>query len=841
MKSSIQAIRKLHSSRDNQISRHSIIAISTLISLAAFTTIPDQVYAQEEGALEEIIVTAQFREEKLQDTPLAITAISDDMMRARSADSLFEVTQQAPNVQLKPAPGPFGSSMNAFIRGIGQDDFEFAREPGVGIYIDDIYYPTLTGSIFEVLDLDRVEVMRGPQGTLQGRNSIGGAIRLITKKPTGDGGGYAELTYGDFNRVGGKGAAEFEILPETLFARFAGVFNAKDGFQERIDFACAHPNAASGMGIPSHSGGNRDCSLGTLGGQNYAGGRASIRWTPNDQLEVNLITDLANDDSESPAQTLLGTSSGVTTAFFGKTGQTYDQNFVPGNPYITYETFDNTDTSPALFLTPTAGSATSMTGPWSSPPVNHLTTWGIAGIIDYMINDDISIRSLTAYRDLDNEFSTTSDGSPLPLETGWNHPYGNSLQQEFRLNASLLDEKLDFTGGFFWFEQDNVDTARIDLAYVGAPFAFDFITDQTYESESLGVYFHGVYHFNDHLNITGGLRYSDEEKYQELYRKEPQTGGQTGSTIPPFAACNATTGLCGANSFADDRLDYRASVDYRWNDQLMTYFTYSTGFKSGGVSPRFFSTPEIVPYGVETLDSFDVGFKSDLLDNRLRINASGFYNIYEDQQLGTPRCPDLNPAMPNGPCLADRNLVDSDIWGFEMEATYAPIDRLLIDASVSWIQMEFSRIDPVLTTPLVTSGATIGLPSSGFRTDADVPEQTPEWKYSIGAQYEFDMGTLGALTPRVDISYEDEKLGFYRTGAVGADPRNALLLDSYTLVNARLTWRSADEDWEAAFSLINATDEIYYYNYFDISAFGAWASGNIAPPREWALTVRRNF
>ena len=208
--------------------------IPTII-LATAVTAPAPVLAQG-GELEEIIVTAQFREERLQDTPLAITAVSDEMMRARSADSIFDVTQQAPNVQLKPAPGPFGSAMNAFIRGIGQDDFEFAREPGVGIYIDDIYYPTLTGSIFEVLDLDRVEVMRGPQGTLQGRNSIGGAIRLITKKPTGDGGGYAELSYGEFNRIGGKAAAEFTILPETLFARFAGVYNAKDGFQDRIDF-----------------------------------------------------------------------------------------------------------------------------------------------------------------------------------------------------------------------------------------------------------------------------------------------------------------------------------------------------------------------------------------------------------------------------------------------------------------------------------------------------------------------------------------------------------------------------------------------------------------------------
>ena len=805
--------------------RHTIFA--SVIGAALLATSPTPVYAQA-GELEEVIVTAQFRKENLQDTPLAITAVTDDMMRARSQDTIFQVTQQAPNVQLKPSPGPFGSAMNAFIRGIGQDDFEFAREPGVGIYIDDIYFPTLTGSIFEVLDLDRVEVLRGPQGTLQGRNSIGGAVRLITKKPTGEGGGYGELTFGEFNRVAGKFGGEFTILPDTLYARVAGVYNAKDGFQKRIDFACAHPTAAAALGVVSHSGGNRDCSLGTLGGKNYGAGRASIRWTPNDKLEVNIIADLTVDDSESPAQTLIGTSAASTATYFGITGQTYDNHFAPKDPYVTYETFDNTDMSPAQFLTPTALSGTSLTGPWSSPPVNHLTEWGIAGIIDYQINDTLSVKNILAYRKLDNEFSTTSDGSPFALETGWNHPWGNSLQEEFRVNATVFDGRLDLTTGVFYFTQDNNNTARIDLGYVPAPFAFDFITDQTYESDSIGVYGHGVYHFNDRLNLTVGLRYSDEKKYQELYRKDPVTGGQTSSMIPSFLACAANdpiTGFCGANTFKDTRMDYRVSLDYRWNEQLMTYFTYSTGFKSGGVSPRFFYVNQIGPYGVETLDAFDVGFKSDLFDKRLRLDASGFYNIYKDQQVGQFECPDLVPPTP---CLRDSNLLDSDIWGAEAEATWVPTDNLLINASLSWIQMKFTRIDPTAAAP-------------SFQRNSSVPEQTPEWKFSVGASYEFSLGDLGSLTPRIDVDYEGDKRGYNATSVVGADQSIPLILKSYVLVNTRLTWRSANEDWEGSFALTNATDKAYFYNYFDISGAGAWASGNIAPPREWSFTLRRNF
>lgn len=801
-----------------------LIGASIILSSAS---VP--VFAQS-GVLEEIVVTAQFREEKLQDTPLAITAISDDMMRARSADTIFAATRVAPNVQLKPAPGPFGSSMNAFIRGIGQDDFEFAREPGVGMYIDDIYFPTLTGSIFEVLDLERVEVLRGPQGTLAGRNSIGGAVRMITKKPTGEGGGYVELTYGEFERIGGRGAAEFTILPDQLFARISGTYNAKDGFQERLDFACHQPAVAAALGITSPGGGNRDCSLGTLGGQNYGGGRAQIRWTPNDRLEINISGDLTNDDSESPAQTLLGVAAGATAFIPG-----YGPQFVPNDPYITYETFDNRDIRPGgtginpYTGTPVVGSASSQTGPWSVPPVNHIQSWGIAGTIDYQFNENLSGRTIVSYRELDNEFATSSDGSPLWGETGWNHPFGDSLQVEGRLNAALFDDRVDATVGVFWFEQDNENTARIDLAYV-PPFLqpFDFNTDQEYDSESLGIYGHAVFHVNDRLNLTGGIRYSDEEKIQVLSRKEPATGGTTASLIGSFTACrlqDPTGGFCGTNTFSDDRMDWRGSIDYRWTDQLMTYFTYSTGFKSGGVSPRFFFVTHIVPYGVETLESFDIGFKSDLFDNRLRLNASGFFNVYEDQQVGQFVCPDL---VPTTPCLADRNLLDSDIWGAEFEATFSPTAQLLIDASLSWIQMEFTRIDPTAAGP-------------GFQRNADVPEQTPEWKFNIGAQYEFSLGSMGTLTPRVDVTWEDETKGFGATGAIGFDPTVPLTLDSYTLVNTRITWRSADEDWEAAFAMTNLTDEEYFYNYFDISAIGAWASANPAPPREWALTVRRNF
>ena len=168
----------------------------------------------EADELEEVIVTAQFRSENLQETPLAITAITGDMLEARSQTSIYEVSRQAPSVFLAPQAQANGSGLIAYIRGVGQTDFNFALEPGVGLYVDDVYLPTLTGSLLDLLDLERVEILRGPQGTLSGRNSIGGAIKLFSRKAEGHGGSVS-LTYGSFDRVDARASGDFTLLDEN--------------------------------------------------------------------------------------------------------------------------------------------------------------------------------------------------------------------------------------------------------------------------------------------------------------------------------------------------------------------------------------------------------------------------------------------------------------------------------------------------------------------------------------------------------------------------------------------------------------------------------------------------
>src|SRR5438874_8890905 len=190
--------------------------------------------------LAEVVVTAEYREEKLQDTPIAITAITAHDIDQRSFSDSFEVGYTVPNASFRPAQAAFGNTMTAFIRGVGQYDFDFAFEPGVGVYVDDVYQPFTMGTQMDLMDMDRVEVLRGPQGTLFGRGSIGGVVRLISKKAEGTDTGYIDLTPGSYKRIDIRAGYDFK-LTDNLFAGVAGVSRRRDGYQNVVDFACAHP------------------------------------------------------------------------------------------------------------------------------------------------------------------------------------------------------------------------------------------------------------------------------------------------------------------------------------------------------------------------------------------------------------------------------------------------------------------------------------------------------------------------------------------------------------------------------------------------------------------------
>jgi len=815
--------------------------------------------AQDSSTVGEVVVTAQFREQNLQQTPIAITAVNAAMLEQRGQTDISQVAAQAPNVTLKAAGGQGSSSMVAFIRGVGQTDFNFALEPGVGVYVDDVYYATLAGSLLDLLDLERVEVLRGPQGTLAGKNSIGGAIKMYTKKPVGSG-GYLQATYGSYNRIDARGAADFTLIPDQLFARVSIATKHRDGYVDRIDYACSHP----GSGLPTLKSGN-GCKLGTLGGQSYTAGRMALRWMPTERLEVNWAADIINDNSEAVANTLLYADSRSQQTV---NGVTYDGKFVPygpnstdpnrpNNPYMTYGNFVDVGGFPG-FTDPVTGNNRAPSKPVVFSPLNNFKGWGTNLNVDYKLNDNLQLVSITSFRYYDNTFSNDTDGSPIAVDQLQQRLESKQWSQELRLNGRV-GELLNYTVGGFFNKQDGNLQARVDLPYVNAgPGQFgplDFIhgPDLT-KSRTMAAFLHTDWHLTDRLGVSGGVRYSRENKLYVYQRHNPDgtvpqacfttpltRGGIT--YIPPFRPDNPQNcSLFGLNDSSArfpgptgdaKRWDYRVDVNYRFTDTILGYANISTGYKGGGVNPRPFYIQQELAFGPETLTAYEVGLKTQLFDRRVRFNTAAFFNKYNDMILGLSNCP--LPGAPATPCALPANVGKADVKGIEFETEIRPVAGMLIDGSLSYLDFTYKEINPV----------------TNIRPDMVTP-YTPKWKWSIGAQYEFAF-LGGTLTPRVDAAYQSDIF----TQAINCGPAraattapvqsaicgvpNANLIKAYTLFNARIGWRSKEGDWTAALEVQNFTDKLYYNTLFDSTTSAGYLAGSPGLPRTFAFTVKRTF
>jgi len=826
----------------------------------------------DEGPLEEIVVTATFRETRLQETPIAITAVTGDMLDLRSQTNIYQVANQAPNVTLKPGGIEKGPMIIAYIRGVGQSDFNYATEPGVGIYVDDVVYASLTGSLIELLDLDRVEIARGPQGTLAGRNSIGGAVRLFSRKPGEDSGGNVQVTFGDFNRVDVRGAADITLAEDKLYARISGASRSRDGYVTRLDYNCMHP----GTPIPSYMTGASDrsgCVLGTEGGISYTAGRAALRWIASDNFEANLSFDMTNDTSEAAPGVLFqvnevinnpnhpdwplppgspdappGHPNGFSTAGVGtETGtffdidgdlsttgdrEYYDNRYVTWGPFRGDSVVNDPYVNYSTYLDPNAPLPTRPFSPSAVPPINHLDQWGASLTLDWQLNDNYSIKSITAYRDYIADFAQDADQSPLNSQMLLQHVWHEQFTQELRLNGSFSN--FDFTLGGFYLDQEGFHEANVNLYYIQLNFIHG--PDPT-PSDSKAVFGHVNWGITDALSLSAGVRYTEDTKDYTYFRRNID-GSQIQACALGFPFFFWDIGQppnCGlfdpftdggvplfniTEHFESTRTDYRVALDYRFTDDFMAYGSFSSGYKGGGINPRPFFIIQIETFEPETMDTWEIGFKAELFDRRMRLNAAYFVNDYQDIQITQLVCelPFTPPGVLGPPCLQPGNAGEADVDGFEVEMEWHPTDNFLIDAMVSSLNFEYQTVNPATAVSL----------------DMITP-YTPELTWSLGAQYSWEIGTAGTMTARVDAAYQDE---------IYTDPLNhpRNLLEDYTLVNARLTWRSDDDDWEAALEVTNLTDELYHLTQF----FGQWTSGGTisgspGQPRMWAVSLRRNF
>jgi len=788
----------------------------------------------DESTTQDIVVTAQFRREKLQDTPIAITAVNAAQMEAKNQTDLSQVADSAPNVSLKPQGASFGPSISASIRGVGQNDFNPAYEPGVGIYIDDVYYPQLTGAVFDLLDLDRVEILRGPQGTLAGRNSEGGAIKIYSKMPHGDNDGFVEATYGSRHRIGLRAAADFKIT-DTLFGRISGVFKKQDGFVDRLDYGCANPG--SGVASTRPAG---DCRISKLGGVGYQAIRGILRWEPTDALNVTLIGDYTHDEHTIAGEVLLATSTINSPNVNAAPGVPYDNRFVCG-PFCNYIT---TGQPAGVWAAPIPvdpyGAVGTPLAATSGTDRSLYDGWGFSGQINYQLNDAISLTSITGYRAFDTRFDSDDDLSPASNGFGQNHLTNWSVSQEVRANVELA-KALNFTLGGYYFKQHSLYDSTQDIRYVPV-YPLQFRQPDPTDAEAKAVFAHLSWKPVDGLTLSGGLRYTDESKSQTYYRYN--LNGSINRFVDPIGAAygsgyagpdtldvnhngsttdivRALTGLTA--KYKASRVDYRLAADYRFSPALLVYASFSTGFKGGGSNPRPFNANQVIAFKPEKLTAYEIGLKSDLFDRKLRFNLSGFINKYKDIQIPVSTCPDA-------PCAARLNAGNATIKGFEAELTAFPVSGLSLDASLSYLTFAY---DPASLNPAAA------YPTNPGGVSANDPTTVPPWKASAGIQYKIDLGSAGSVTPRFDVNYQAKQ---YTGPTVIAGTRYLNFIPSYTLANARITWTNERGDLDVSVEAQNLFDKYYLLTIFDLRGAGAgFRKGRPGSPQEFALTIKKKF
>jgi iron complex outermembrane receptor protein len=837
------------------------VARAVALALASSLLVPGAFAAESDDleVLAEVVVTAQFREQRLQDTPIAITAVNAEMLEARGQTNIAEVAAQAPNVSLRPQPQNGGSGLIAFIRGVGQVDFNYALDPGVGVYVDDVYIPTLSSSLLELIDLDRIEILRGPQGTLAGKNSIGGAIKLFSAKPQGDGTGSLRVSYGSLNELNVRGMADFKVS-DTVSMRVSGMSRGRDGYVAMMDYGQTHPTSNVRQ---NNTRGRGNSDYETMGGQNILATRAALRWMPSERLEVNLSTDYTREKSEAIPTVLIaagavapggtvfdptsvGASNSAGTPWLvGKDGNAVNMScaFVAAGPY-SCDTggdlmgWDRRFVSYSNFQDDMEGTVQAPFKGYWAMPTTEFQGWGTNATVAYDFSDDLQLVYIGSYRKYNSKFGQDQDATPIPVAQLDNELNHHAFTSEVRLNFSMASGFMEGTVGAFYLDQKGTYTARVDLNYVNPVIDFLHGPDTT-PSDTKAVFATATVHPMEALSLTAGVRYTEDKKDYTYFRSNPDStvpnpglcfADPPGGSVVAYPNCILAGIYDVTGSFKGDRTDWRVVGDYRFTPQLLAYASVSTGFKGGGVNPRPFVADQRLPFEPETLTTYEVGFKSDMLDRRLRLNGAAFLNKYEDIILGKTVCQES--SLPT-PCLRPDNIGAADVKGFELEASIRPGGGFSFDASVSILDFEYTseaqggflikRVDLPPPDDIVVTA----IPANG------ITPYTPEESYSVGAQYDRNMGA-GSLSFRLDGSFQGELF-------TNAENTSWSRIGGRFLANARVKFSDDDNNWSMSLDVQNLFDKYYYQSVSDVTTSLGVVTGVPGLPRTYAVSFERRF
>lgn len=834
----------------------SAFAVLVATSVPTFAQEAAQATSPESGALQEIVVTAQKRSENVQSVPVAITAVSAASLQAKGIHDVVDLAGQAPNVTLR-STAQFGGSSSvliSYIRGIGQNDFAFNLEPGVGVYIDGVYLARNIGANADLLDLDHVEVLKGPQGTLFGRNTMGGAINIVTRDPANDFQYKGELTTGQYNRIDFRGSIDAPIVKDKLLFSVAVSTKHRDGYQHRIPYTgdtadnpilLAATNGATGG--PS----NTNTVLSgqfpitdsskpdnTSGNQDETSVRAKLLWHASDRLKVELIGDYLNVNEEAAPFSLLQVNQAAYVAIYN--------TCITGNPQVYAGVAAMTGLpGVAAVCGGTRGNAAS---PWGvqaplgslagqlipydnrfvihnadgsiNPDLSYATganynivkNGGVNLQLNYELNDNNQIKSITGYRKLNSRFGADVGGDPSGAFAPSFADHEHQFSEELQLIGSAFAKRWKYVFGAYYFNE--AGSHEEGVSFPGGLLQI-YSPNDTYDTKSYALYTHNNIDIIPYkLGITIGARYTHEDKQfagtQQDENEFVYKLAQLPTSVLPIPSEPYWLYPTGLNKQKFDNFSYRIGAEYHVDQNVMAYASFATAFKGGGWTTRLTGplfnattgTPLPAPtFGPEKAYTSEIGIKSMLFARKVRLNAAIFNTEYKNIQL----------TFVNGTSPVTTNGGNGRIRGAEAETNVKLTRQWSLDASAGYLDAKYTSI---------LSGVPLSL------TDQFV--NTPHWTAQAGTSY--DIGSsIGTFVPRVDWTYASKSYNDETNTEILATP-------AHSFFNGSVTYKMNNSRVEIQAGVTNIFDKRIVMSGFENA--DAVYSGVFSPPREWFLSLR---
>lgn len=735
----------------------------------------------------DIIVTARKVDESIQTTPVAVTAITSAALETKQIEQLSDLSRAAPNFNVI-AGGTGGALVGQFaLRGQTQTNAASSNDSPVGLYVDGVYYARMQANNGGTLDMASAQVLRGPQGTLFGRNTTGGAVLLTSNAPTDRLEGSLKVGTGNYGLLNVEGVANIPLSDEVS-TRIAGSYETRDGYVFNA---------------------NTNKRVGDL---NHYFLRGSIKWAPTDKpFTVRLIGDMTRySDNGTPSRI-----NAVNPAV-GLGGMGAGLLALPNGFYTDYSGVTASGSQVATAFGFPAGFGASGNSEIDTPH-NKIDSNGASLQVDLELGD-MTLKSISAYRDSNARNSWDLDGTPVNGIAFASQYTQKQVSQEFNLSGSIGN--LEWLTGLFYFREHGVE--RSD-AWQFAAFSRD-LTD--WNSRSIGAFAQGTYKFTDALRFTGGLRYTWDRRYGDLH-------GVYGGTQPDFsdALCGAgaTFNLPAAtNACSEVRVGkfsypaWVASLDYQVTDNFFAYLKTSGAAMAGGVNFRYAPAANR-QFAPEKVRDVEAGFKADMLDRRVRINGAFFYLWRYGLQTN------VNPFIaPRGTTQYQINTGDAHQYGVELEATVVPWQGMELNGSFAYLKAKYVAGSYIVVDPVS---------SAVVNHSNDPVVQAPKYNWSIGATQKVPVAGLGDLSLHADYSYISTYYQ-YADSTVSAAALAAGAIKGHGLLNGRAAFTLDNPNIEFAVWGRNLAGKKYIASVF-AGLYGPLgiSTGNPGAPRTYGASA----